>query len=216
LYIGTKTDPQGTPFGLTPFDVGNPMGYTWGPCVQAFTIGQGIRIREYIDGSPNAQSVLAMVTSTTNASLTLSTPEVNLSFIYWYIDKITTNNTYKTVLGQNINLIAGNQIIIEPNTDIISGSTFLAEIDRYACVSVSTSTNFAVSSKLSSPLDREVKLKLYPNPNDGTFDIILGKEIEDNVNMKFMIFQVKLHTLVLSMVLHLLLMLPIFLQGCIL
>jgi hypothetical protein len=51
---------MGTPFSLTPTDVGNIMAYTLPSCVVGFTTGQGIRIREYIDGTPNALSVQAM------------------------------------------------------------------------------------------------------------------------------------------------------------
>ena len=47
IYIGNITDEQGTPFVLTPYDVGNIMGYT--PCKNAnFTPGQAIRMMETI------------------------------------------------------------------------------------------------------------------------------------------------------------------------
>ncbi len=61
-YTGNNTDALGVPFELTPTDVGNVMAYTWEPCIQnGFTVGQGIRIREYIADPANANvsSVLA-------------------------------------------------------------------------------------------------------------------------------------------------------------
>ncbi len=61
-YTGNNTDALGVPFELTPTDVGNVMAYTWEPCIQnGFTVGQGIRIREYIADPANANqsSILA-------------------------------------------------------------------------------------------------------------------------------------------------------------
>ena len=60
-YTGSGTDNLGVPFDLTPFDVGNPMAYTISPCTQNFSVGQMIRMREFIDGSPNSLAVQAMV-----------------------------------------------------------------------------------------------------------------------------------------------------------
>ncbi|MDO4728144.1 MAG: hypothetical protein Q4B43_03950 [Bacteroidota bacterium] len=54
-YLGNGTDVLGVPFELTPNDVGNVMGYTWQPCIDTgFTIGQGIRLREYIADPSNS------------------------------------------------------------------------------------------------------------------------------------------------------------------
>lgn len=58
-YLGDNTDNLGVPFQLNPNDVGNLMGYAWDPCKAGFTTGQGIRMREYIRDSPNANSVKA-------------------------------------------------------------------------------------------------------------------------------------------------------------
>jgi hypothetical protein len=59
-YLGNHTDSQGTSFILTSEDVRNFMAYTHDACRNQFTPGQGIKIREYINGSPNQLSVKAM------------------------------------------------------------------------------------------------------------------------------------------------------------
>ena len=60
-YIGGGTDQLGVPFAISSFELGNPMAYTWSPCIQGFSIGQMIRMREYIQDFPNNLSVQAMV-----------------------------------------------------------------------------------------------------------------------------------------------------------
>lgn len=62
-YIGSNTDNLGVPFEITRTDVGNIMGYTPTSCILGFTIGQGIRIREYIDAFPNSFSVRAVASN---------------------------------------------------------------------------------------------------------------------------------------------------------
>ncbi len=52
-YTGTLGDNLGVPFDLTPTDVGNVMAYTWSPCINNFTVGQGIRMREWIANPAN-------------------------------------------------------------------------------------------------------------------------------------------------------------------
>lgn len=70
-YMGSLGDNLGVPFELTPTDVGNVMGYTPSPCITNFTIGQGIRIREWIADPANAGrlSLSAKRTNTRNVDL---------------------------------------------------------------------------------------------------------------------------------------------------
>jgi hypothetical protein len=70
-YIGTNQDNLGVPFELTPTDVGNVMSYTYGSCIDKFTTGQGIRIREWIADPANAGrlSLSAKRTNTRNVDL---------------------------------------------------------------------------------------------------------------------------------------------------
>ena len=183
LYIGIRKDSQGTDFSLTPFDVGNPMGATWSPCVQSFTIGQGIRIREYIDGSPTSMSVQAMRAN--NSTTTLSVAETNKSFIYQYSSNIIVNNNYNTSSAQDISLIAGDYIILDSNIDLKEGSTVVAEIKEYGCI-YDTGNNMRKASQadIASVFEETTGLKLYPNPNNGSFDVTLGKEINGNINVE--------------------------------
>lgn len=51
-YIGTGTDCQGIPFTITPDDVTNLMAYSDWSKMDHFSVGQGIRMREYIDIDP--------------------------------------------------------------------------------------------------------------------------------------------------------------------
>lgn len=70
-YLGTNRDALLVPFQLTPEDVGNVMAYTYGSCINKFTIGQGIRIREWIADPVNANrlSLSAKRTETRNVDL---------------------------------------------------------------------------------------------------------------------------------------------------
>ncbi|MBX2826563.1 MAG: hypothetical protein KTR22_00265 [Flavobacteriaceae bacterium] len=47
-YIGFNYDCEDTPYIITPTDVRNYMGYSYGSCQNNFTVGQGIRMREMI------------------------------------------------------------------------------------------------------------------------------------------------------------------------
>lgn len=178
LYIGPSTDNLGVPFSLTSTDVGNSMQNTHAPCVIGFTTGQGIRVREYIAGSPNVLSVQAMRAN--NSTKTLNTPETNLSFIYQYSSTIITNGNYQTVMGQNINLKAGDYILLESNTDIKEGSIFVAEIEKCDCPSVlqkktSYIEDFANLYENKSTLN----LVLYPNPANESITISLDNAINN-------------------------------------
>jgi len=53
-YTGETTDLLGVPYDLTPYDVGNIMSYAPERCHSGFTIGQAIRMREYILGLENS------------------------------------------------------------------------------------------------------------------------------------------------------------------
>ncbi|RWW92087.1 zinc-dependent metalloprotease [Flavobacterium cerinum] len=178
LYIGTSTDNLGVPFSLTPADVGNPMQYTHSPCVQSFTTGQGIRIREYISGSPNVLSVQAMRAN--NSTKTLNTPETNLSFIYQYSSTIITNGNYQTAIGQNINLKAGDYILLESNTDIKGGSVFVAEIEKCDCPSIlQKKTSYIEDFANLYENKNAVNLVLYPNPANESITISLDSAINN-------------------------------------
>jgi len=75
-YMGTLTDNLNVPFELTPADVGNIMGYTYQPCITGFTIGQGIRIREYIADPTNANRLSLSAKRENNTDLYIKdTPE---------------------------------------------------------------------------------------------------------------------------------------------
>jgi len=52
-YIGKLKDCEGTPYQLTKLDIRNFMGYTQHTCRSRFTIGQGIRAREFIERYQN-------------------------------------------------------------------------------------------------------------------------------------------------------------------
>lgn len=67
-YTGTingndRKDCQGTPFEIEPDDVRNIMSYSPAACTDAFTIGQGIRIREKLNSSPTLQPLKGTMAS---------------------------------------------------------------------------------------------------------------------------------------------------------
>ncbi len=70
-YLGNGMDNLGMPFNLTPTDVGNIMTYSLNRCYVGFTIGQGVRIREWIANPTNVnkQSILAMRNDNPNIDL---------------------------------------------------------------------------------------------------------------------------------------------------
>lgn len=70
-YLGTNHDALDVPFQLTPIDVGNVMAYTYGSCIDKFTIGQGIRIREWIADPLNANKLCLTAKRTETKSVDL-------------------------------------------------------------------------------------------------------------------------------------------------
>jgi len=100
------------------------------------------------------------------STITLSTPEINASFVYQYNSSIIANNNYQTAVGQNINFKAGDFISLQPNTEIKSGSVFLAEIVPCHAITTKSFTGPIVNApgKFTHLLEEETELKVYPNP----------------------------------------------------
>lgn len=108
--------------------------------------------------------------------IVLNTTETFVNHEYKSYSKITTNTNYIVNSGADIMLHAEEAIYLEPNTDIKSGSKFLAEI--FECpVGNGRYGNFSQQNGEQGTVALVDATKLYPNPNNGSFEITLGKEI---------------------------------------
>src|SRR5690606_36801545 len=106
-------------------DISNPdLAYTLEPLqLPETTTGSTMGLPEW----------LHWLTNECQPSMTLSIPDTNFRpFTYGYQDFIITNDNYMVTQWQNIKLIAGDYILLHPNTSIQSVSTFLAQIDDCA------------------------------------------------------------------------------------
>ncbi|ALM48391.1 hypothetical protein AMR72_05450 [Flavobacterium psychrophilum] len=114
------------------------------------------------------QTITALPKPDCPNNITLSTPETNTSFTYKYLVSITANNNYQTSAGQNINFKAGEFILLQPNTEIKTGSVFVAEIEACNSFAPKSSTGPKINApgKFSLIVDEddEASLQVYPNP----------------------------------------------------
>lgn len=182
-YMGDLEDELGVPFAITPADVGNPMGYTYQPCGTGFTVGQGIRIREYIDLNPNVPSVLAMTSNVCIncfEDLLISLPVI-ASESYRVQNTITASST----LNDNIQVIyAGEEIFLEPGFETGTGSgMFLAKVSP-----CDPDAGRGSGARISSLSDMEngihEKINLFyiaPNPANSVVTITGTQEIQSIV-----------------------------------
>jgi hypothetical protein len=181
-YLGDLTDNLGIPFSLTRADVGNPMGYTFESCETGFSVGQGIRIREYIDGSPSMPSVRAMTSNVCkNCSENLI---ISLPITYSESFNVSNNITASSLIYENTQVIySGREIILQPGFDI-SGTdmgSFTAKINP--CDLNSGSRYAKPESNLSSNNESAIKdnagsvIYIAPNPAHSLITIAGTEEI---------------------------------------
>lgn len=185
-YLGSWTDNLGVPVSLTPTHTGNPMTTTGAACLSGFTVGQGIRIREYIDGNPTTPSVRAMISSVCKScldSLTISLP-VTASESF----RVVNNITASSVIYDNTQVIySGREIILQPGFDI-SGTnmgSFTAKVNPCDLNSGSRYANLDLnlSSNKENILNDNFRSKFYitPNPAHSIITIAATEEIMDIV-----------------------------------
>ncbi len=112
-------------------------------------------------------------------SITLSTPEVNTSFLYQYDSSITATGNYEVNTGQNITFKAGDFILLQPNTLIKPGSIFLATIEECPATQKQAERKGTGYEKTNEcyiiNLDETPVVKLYPNPARDNVSLTIDK-----------------------------------------
>lgn len=99
-----------------------------------------------------------------STNLAFNNPQITAAN-YQASQNINTNTNYTVNNGIDINLKAGNSIVISPNAHIKSGSTFRAHIGP--CTEPNTGKN---SSKKSAEANLN-NVSIYPNPTSGIINI---------------------------------------------
>jgi len=112
--------------------------------------------------------------------ITLVSPETNNNYIYQVSNTITAQNTYTVDPGKHITMRAGQSITLLPDTYIMSGSDYLAEIQ--ACnIGEQLKSRKNSSQKISLTIDLGAKEKarvdIYPNPVSDVLFIQSDSEI---------------------------------------
>jgi hypothetical protein len=72
---------------------------------------------------------------------------------------------------------AEDAIYLDPNTDIKSGSVFLAEIQECSPIVPFTQQNFEENTEYVSLVEEEKKFLLYPNPSNSATTISLKEGV---------------------------------------
>lgn len=181
-YLGSLTDTIGVPFDLSPTDVGNPMAYTVDTCVHGFTVGQGVRIREWIDNNSTEDSVLAMNNLSCAdcvENLTIALPvERSESF------RVENTITASSQISDNLQVTySGTGVILGPGFEVTGSNAttagiFIAEVNpceisegRFANPDIKMSTDImGVAVNIFS---------ISPNPANSFATIASGEEISD-------------------------------------
>jgi hypothetical protein len=102
-------------------------------------------------------------------NITRSTPEL-YDVDYVYADYIITNNSYSIPAGMNITMQAGNYILLQPNSSIAAGSTYLAFIED--CSQTTQSSFSAEKTTADAPLHPEhYGIIASPNPTSGKLQL---------------------------------------------
>ena len=108
-------------------------------------------------------------------TLTLTTEPNTGLFSYQNYSSIITQTEYNVNLStQNISLRASDYITLKPNTLIKTGSTFSAKIQ--SCVLAAKNSN---SSDFEEEAINSKVVKLFPNPNEGSFTVLFNKEMKN-------------------------------------
>jgi hypothetical protein len=106
----------------------------------------------------------------------LSNPEPNYApFTYSYSDYIVDDQNYTVDNGQDITQKAGNFISIEPDTYIMPGSFFLAEITPCTGTEQGGPKGKAARPVADTPgLKINSDLLVYPNPAKGSVNVAIN------------------------------------------
>ncbi|WP_395053942.1 T9SS type A sorting domain-containing protein [Flavobacterium sp.] len=117
-------------------------------------------------------------------TLTLTSEPNSGLFTYQNYSTITTQTNYSIdLLSQNISLRASDYITLKPNTLIKTGSTFSAKIQ--SCVLAAKNSN---SSNFEEEAINSKVVKLFPNPNEGSFTVLFNKEMKNTNIVVYDIF----------------------------
>lgn len=118
-------------------------------------------------------------------NITLNTPETNTTFVYKYATGITATNQYQTNEGQDITFKAGDFIMLQPNTEIKSGSVFLAEIETCKPIVPKSAKDRVVNTPVKFTLDfsAESSLQVYPNPAKDIVNLVMENYSLNNVSI---------------------------------
>jgi beta-glucanase (GH16 family) len=98
---------------------------------------------------------------------------------------ITVSANFVVSNGQQLELVARDEIKLLPDLNAVTGSDFLARIDPTICAGMINANNSIIDKTSSSnsndestliTQDKDFKIKTYPNPNNG----LLSLEFEQN------------------------------------
>jgi hypothetical protein len=113
-------------------------------------------------------------------NITLTIPDLNfVPYTHKYADYIITNSNYSVQQNQNITLQAGDYILMQPNTNIQTGSLFVAQIAPcYIDAQGMTERPVNTTNNISAQ-----KLVLYPNPASSSVTVSIGSGIIETLSI---------------------------------
>lgn len=126
--------------------------------------------------------------------LIFSDTENSSPVTYNVSDYIETNTNYLVNSTSDVSLKASNYIVMKPESQINSGALFLARIENCDGTSNAKMMNPIKNSENFEPisfnennelLDTEILgLKIYPNPNDGNFELVFSLSLNENIQVE--------------------------------
>lgn len=155
-YIGLEVDLNNDFYTPDPLNI---MEYTKINCMEYFTQGQGLRMRNFLASESALQKLLVK-----EDTLVYNQTIVSQNYIDAKNNIVSENLVIE--ISSKVDLKAGNSITILPNFHAKAGSNFVAKIDEYCSVlgkSLETPSNYTINNN-DIIYKEEIDFNIFPNP----------------------------------------------------
>ncbi|HEY0092023.1 MAG TPA: T9SS type A sorting domain-containing protein, partial [Flavobacterium sp.] len=110
-------------------------------------------------------------------ALTLGSEPNTGTYVYEGYSSITVNGDYSlTLASQNISMKASNYILLQPNTNIIGGASFLAKIQACSVINSRLMDSAEDESKSDIQTNLRKGITVFPNPSSDVINISVAAD----------------------------------------